>query len=404
VSRLTNGIMLLPSEASPPPLEPGRDDDPNMSPFLAAYTLHIQAQIENPGSAEARAPFLLEAAYDYLDQVRWLETHDPKTDYMEKDLRAEAIKRLAISLDFPPEALLGLSDSNHWTGQQVQWDMWRSHGIPMAEQYANDVNNAYLRPALRDIEYPDWRDVVIAYDDSQVVVSPDQTSIADEAMDRAAISFEGYRKLKGIPEDMKPSEEEQAFVFGIKTRDPVVAGLEEEATPVRGPAGQPDTSQNGQSMTPPQPTGGRVVSRQEARVAASILGAAHMAIRQCHSKAGARLRAKVLRPPGHGPGPCSECEGKIEKVANARVASSLGPEAIELLAMNDPINLVRGGTDDFRGILEEWGVDPANTAILCERIETHAASTLFHEATPDLPPGFAAHVEHALEVSERVSA
>jgi hypothetical protein len=269
----------------------------------------------------------------------------------------------------------------------------------MAEQYASDICTAYLRPALRDIDYPDWRDVVIAYDDSQVVVSPDQTAIADQAMDRAAISFEGYRKLKGIPEDLKPSKEEQAFVFGIKTRDPVVAGLEEEAAPVRGPQATPGVNGQAQSLTPPQPTDGRTVSRQEARVASSILGAAHMAIRQCRSKAGARLRARVTRPPAHGPGPCPECQEAIVDVPNAFVASSLGASLIEQLAQNDPAMLVKGGTDDFRGILEEWGVDTTNAAVLCERIETHAATTLFEANTPDLPPGFAAHVDHALKVA-----
>lgn len=403
VSRLTNGIFLLPTEASPPPVDPGKDEDPEMSPFLSQFVEHIQAQIETPGSAEARVPYLLEAAYEYLDQVRWLQTSDPKNDYLERDLRMEAIKRLAISLDFPPEALLGMSDSNHWTGQQVQWDMWRSHGIPLAEQFANDICSAYLRPALRDANYADWQDVVIGYDDSQVVVSPDQTTVADEAMDRVAISFEGYRKLKGIPEDMAPSEEEKAFVAGIKMRDPVVAGLEEAAPAVRGPQAPAEVGQNGKALTPPQPTQGRVVSRQEARTA-SIVGAAHLALRQCRAKAGARLRAKVLRPPQHGPGPCPECIEAIVDIPNAHVAAALGTDLLESLAQNDPLALVKGGTDDFKGCLEEWGISGDNANVLCERIESYAAKSLFQKDVPDLPPGFSSHVEHALEVSEHALA
>lgn len=402
VSRLTNGVLLLPTEASPPPIvQPGKDENAAMSPFLQQYVAHIQAQIEDPGSAAARVPYLLEAAYEYLDRVRWLQTADPKTDYMEKDLRDEAIKRLAIALDFPPEVLLGMSESNHWTAQQVQWDMWRSHGIGIAEQYANDMNSAYLRPAMKAAGYGDWEDLVIGYDDSQVVVSPDQTSIADEAWDRAEISSPGYRKLKGIPESMKPSEEERAFVFGMKTRDPVVAGFEEEnVQPLRGPQPQTPVGQNGKAMTPAQPTGGRVVSRQEARVAA-ITGAAVMAIRQCRSKAGARLRSKITKPPEHTDRPCGECEEQILGRDNAIVASAIGRAGLEALAANDPINLVKGGTDDFRGILAEWGIDQQNAAVLCERIEAHAAATLFDPNTPDVPVGFAAHVEHALEVADR---
>jgi hypothetical protein len=402
VTRLLNGVLLLPTEAAPAPFEEGLDEDPEVSPFLQRLTEHIAAQIENPGAAEARAPFLLEAGYEYLDQVRWLELHNPQTDYMERDLRIEAIKRLALALDMPPEALLGMSDVNHWTGQQVQWDMWRAHGIPLADQFANDLNDTYLRPALRDGGF-DWQDVVIAYDDSQVVVSPDQTAVADQAMDRMAISFDGYRQLKGIPPDMAPSDEEQRLVAGVKMRDPVAAGLEDAAPPVHGPTPNPDVSQNGQSMTPPQPTDGRVVSRQEARTA-SILGAAQLAIRNCRAKAGARLRAKVVRPPSHGPGPCADCQEAIVDVPNARVAAALGLEALQTIAANDPIALVKGGTDDFRGILEEWGVDAANRDVLAERIEAWAASTLFEPNTPDLPAGFAAHVEFAMEVKDNAVA
>lgn len=400
-TRLLNGILALPSEAAPAAFEDGVDDDPESNPFLVKFVEHITAQIENPGAAEARVPFLLEAGYEYLDRVKWIPVHDPQTDYMEKDLRVEAIDRLSLSLDLPPEALKGLSDANHWTGQQVQWDMWRSHGIPIADQFATDLNESYLRPALA-AEDEDPSEIVIGYDDSQVVVSPDQTAVADQAMDRMAISFKGYRQLKGIPEDMAPSQDEQKLVAGVKMRDPVAAGLEDAAPPVRGPQPTPGEATHPGDM-PPQPTDGRVVSRQEARTA-SIIGAAHLALRQCRAKAGARLRGKIARPPEHGPGPCPECVERITDVPNSLVASSLGMDVLEAMAQNDPLALVKGGTDDFKGILGEWGIGAADREVLSERIESFAAATLFDMNTPDLPTGFAAHVEHALEVSERALA
>jgi hypothetical protein len=399
VSRMLAGMLLLPSEVSPPPLEPGKDDDPEQSPFLQMFITHTRAQIEDPGSAEAKIPFLLEAAYDYLDQVRWIQMHDPQSDYLERDLRIEAIKRLALGLDMPPEALEGFSNTNHWAAQQIQWDMWRTHGVPIADQFATDLSDMYLRPALAE-ENVDAANITIGYDDSQVVISPDQTAVADQAMDRMAIGFEGYRKMKGIPEQYAPTEDEQRLVAGVKMRDPVVAGLEEEAPPVRGPQPGPNVSQEGQSNVPAQPTKGRVVSRQESMTAA-IVGAAHLAIAQCRSKAGARLASQIRKPPMHGEGPCPECVQKIEDVPSSMVASALGAEMIRELSKRDPIALVADGTVDFRGILGEWGVRPNDAAVLCERIESHAARTLFDSAVPDLPPGFAAHVEHALEVGHR---
>ena len=396
VSRILNGILLLPTEAAPAPFEDGLDEDSELSPFLQRLTEHITAAIDAPGTAEAMSPYLLEAGYEYLDRIRKVDLHDPATDYMERDLRIEAVKRLALGLDMPPEALLGMTDSNHWTAQQVQHDMWRSHGVPIADQWVNDLNDVYLRPALIDAD-EDPTDIVIGYDDSQVVVSPDQTAIADEAMDRVAISFKGYRELKGIREDMAPSEEEKKFIAGIKMRDPVVAGLEEAAPPVRGPVATPDVHAD-QPGTPPAPTNGRVVSRQEARVA-SILGAARMAIRQCRTKAGSRLRTHVAAP-GRNVERCSECQQAIDGIPNAVVAATLGMETLREMSARDPLSLVKGGTDDFRAELQEWGIRQSNADVLCEQIEAYSAQTLFDPNTPDIPPGFAAFVESSLDSAD----
>jgi len=394
VSRMLNGMLLMPSEISPPPIEVGDDEDVQVSPFLQMLTKHLQAQLDDPSSAAAKSPFLLEAAYEYLDGVRWMQMHDPQSDYLERDLRIEAIKRVGLGLDMPPEALEGFSNTNHWAAQQIQWDMWRSYGVPIAEQFVTDLNDVYLRPALESAG-EDPTDIAIGYDDAEVVISPDQTAIADQAMDRAAISFEGYRKMKGIPEDYSPSQKEQEFVFGLKTRDAAVAGLEPAMPSARGPQQQPEVNPGGLSNVPPQPTNGRVVSRQEAQVA-SIVGAANLAIRQCRAKAGARLRQRTRN--------CSECQQDIDQMDNALVASTLGVEALRLASINDPITLVQGGTADFGACLQEWGIDAQNAGVLCERIEAYAAQTLFEINTPEVPVGFASHVEHALEVASRVSA
>ena len=185
---MTNGILTMPQEFSFGAAEPIGDEDAENNPFLADYIEHVTNQIENPGSAASKVPFLLEGNYDYLDRITWIKTHDPATDYMEKDLRVEAIKRMALGLDMPPEALLGMTDANHWTAKQVMHDMWRSHGIPKAEQFGDDLAEAYLRPLLRLDEFPRAEDVVVAYDDSQVVISPDRTTDALEAKKLGQIS------------------------------------------------------------------------------------------------------------------------------------------------------------------------------------------------------------------------
>ena len=243
-TRMTNGMLIMPTELSPNPYGDLEDDDylgdedPENNVFLQDYMEHVQAQIESPAAAASKVPFTLEGAYEYIDRVRWMPTHDPQTDYMERELRKEAVHRLALGMDFPPEFLLGMTDANHWTARQVVYDMWRSYGTPVAERFADDLADSYLRPALADEDYPDWQNVVISYDDSQVVIPPDRTEDADKALDRIAIGFEGYRILKGIPEDMAPTEEEKEFLASLKLRQPIELEGGDLVIPQRGPVAQ----------------------------------------------------------------------------------------------------------------------------------------------------------------------
>lgn len=388
-TRLTNGILALASELSPDPLEPGLDEDPAQNPFLAALTSHIQHQIEDPGSAASKVPFILEGSFDYLDTgIKWIKTHDPATDYMERDMRVEAIDRLALALDFPPEELKGMTDANHWTAQQVQHDKWKAHGYPMAVQMAGDFAQAYLRPALYDNGYADWANIVIDLDDSQVVISPDRTSDADNAADRGMISDQGYRLLKGIPESMAPSEDEKHLWAAIKARD--MEALDEALgiVPKAGPTPPVPAGNGSQPGTPPQPTGGRVVSRQEARVA-SIVGAAQLALRQCRARAGTMLRSKFTS--------CPECRERTAELAASLVASALGESQLRSLGVKDLSSLVMGGTDEFYGFLNDTGIRDEYARALCARIETLAARSLLEPHQPELPPGFVAQIEQSLE-------
>jgi hypothetical protein len=216
------------------------------------------------------------------------------------------------------------------------------------------------------------------------VISPDRTEDADKALDRIAISREGYRILKAIPEGMAPDEEEEAFLASLKLRQPVEMEDGELVIPQRGPVAQQNGNQpeNG----PPVPSGGREGSRQEARTAsARIHGAAELALIRCRELAGIRIRHK-----------CEECGGDAP---DSLVASILGPDAVK-----EPMKLVRGGADGFKSWLTEEGFGASHAEALSQQLEVFSAKTLCHPTRPDLPPGFVASVEKAKETSEALSA
>ena len=382
LTRLTNGLLIIPQEVSPAPLEVGLDEDPEQNPFMADLMEHISNQIENPGSAQARVPFTLEAAYDYIDRIKWVSMHDPQTDYMEKELRLEAIKRLALSLDMSPEDLLGYTDANHWTARSVQLDRWRMFGYNKAELWANAVNEAYLRPALERDGYTDWQDVVIAFDDSQVVISPDRTEDALKAHKDGLINGKAAREALGWKETDAMEGDEKEEWLAIQLRTPEALGGD-FAPPERGP--MPSTNGNGNAADgPPEPGVNTGVSRQESRTAsARVLGAAELALHRCRELAGVRVRHK-----------CPDCaDGQPLSV----VASALGEHDAP-----DPAGLVRGGADGLRDFLTEQGMEHDHAGALCKQLELYAARTLYQPRCPDLPSGFVAGVNKALEVSSVV--
>jgi len=396
LSRMTNGVVVMPLEGIPEdPQQPeGGDEDPENNVFLSGYIDHATNQTENPMSPEARVPYLYTPPYEYADRFTWVKTHDPATDYLEQGLRKECIERLALAFDMPPEALRGMTDANHWTAKQVMHDMWRSYGIVKAQQFADELAEVYLRPGLEEDGYAEWPEVVIGMDDSQVVISPDRTEDADKALDRIAIGFPGYRKMKGIPEDMAPTDEEKEFLAALKIRQEVELEDGELVIPQRGPIPQNGNGNGNAADGPPDP-GARLVSRQESRTAsAEVKGAAKMALRRCRETAGARLRRYQQT--------CDECEALTDGAPNSLVASLLGQERVEGLGV-DAFNLTAGTAVGFRGYLEDEGLKPAHATALQQMLEVYAARTLYDDAQPELPSGFVAQVEKAREVSVAVA-
>ncbi len=389
VSRMTNGILLMPQEASPGPLQPVGDEDPENDPYITDWIEHASSQIDNPGTAEASLPFFTWMQGELTDYVKWIQTHDPQTDYMEKDLRKEAVERLARGMDMPVEVLLGLGESNHWAARQIMDDMWRSHGAPIAEHWCDDLCEAYLRPALREAGFADWRSVVIGYDASQIVVQPDRSADADAALDRAALGFEGYRFMKNIPEEFAPTDEEREFIAGMRTRDPALMEQSGMVGPARGPMPAPAQIPNDPSQGPPEP-GPSGVSRQESQNA-RILGAAELAVIRCRELAGAKIRADLI----HG---CPECLKKADGKPNAMVAALVGSEGLLALKSQSVERLVVGGTDGFRSLMHSWGVDDLITDLIATLIEQHAARTLTAESV-SLPPDLLKAVNGRVAVS-----
>jgi hypothetical protein len=383
-TRLLNGILFMPSEVAPPPDAPQNADDPEADPWAADFIEHIETQIQEPGTARARVPLISWVAGEQIENIKWMQLHDPQNDYMERELRKEAIVRLAYGLDMPPEALTGLGNTNHWAAMQILAEMWKSHGAPLAIQFCEELTSAYLQPALRQLEYPDWENVIVDYDASKVTVKADRSEDMLNAIKVGGVGYRGLRESMNIPEEWAPDEEEFEKILRVLGRG---------GTPKQLPAGtngdapEADPSRDGPPLPGAEGDSGRrtrVVS--SAAFAHEAMGAAMMALARCRELAGIRLWQKQRI--------CPDCFQNADGQPHALVASIVGPRVVEQLDW-DPMRLVRGGADTLRDILIYWDFSDKQAAAICEMVESFAARTLYDERLPQLPSGFAAHLERA---------
>lgn len=399
VTRMVNGILKVPAELSFGADEVGVDEDPEANPFLADIIDHIIGVVENAGSPEAAAPFLAEGALEYLEGLEWIKTHDPATDYLERELRREAIDRSSMGLDLPPEVLKGMAEANHWGARQIKHDTWLSHGSVVAEQFCDDVADAYLRPALRETSFERWREVVIAFDDSNVVIPPDRTDDADKAYDRGTVGRKGHRQMKGISESLKANDEEERINLAIKLRETaLLKGTRfeiEEPEPADMPPGpKPSEDAKPEAEEGPPAPGPAGTSRQESRNAI-VRGAAELALMRCREVAGSRIRQQIRTRSRAAPELTL-----IDGMSNAHVASTIGQDRLTTLGLSEPLQLVKSGTDSFCSLLQSWGFTEPQSEVLSEMLLMFAAKTLFEERLPNLPAGFLAQVERLRDVTE----
>lgn len=149
-SRLAGaGILLLPTSAT---VLGGTapEDDQEEDPTVTALIESMITPIKDRDSAASVVPLILTVPDESVDAIRHITFASP-LDAAAKDLRDEAIRRLALGLDMPPETLLGLGTSSHWNAWAVQEDTVKLHLIPGVKLLASAIVKEFLYPVLFEL-------------------------------------------------------------------------------------------------------------------------------------------------------------------------------------------------------------------------------------------------------------
>lgn len=268
-SRLAGaGLLVLPESVTVMgdiAESPDEDDDGEVDPVLAALMDAMITPIKNRDSAAAVVPVLLKAsdeaaaAIGQNSLIRFSTPFDEKS----KDLRDEAIRRLALGLDTTPEMLLGMGSVNHWSAWLLDEINAKIHIDPVLSMICDAITTAFLRPALEEANVPDADKYVVWWDLSDLTLRPDRSAEATAGKQMGILSDEAWRRETGFNETDAPPPTEQGIDIAVRTaldlvtaapslvQSPGLPALVEQIRAVTSGAPQGDLTPDGPAS--PQP-------------------------------------------------------------------------------------------------------------------------------------------------------
>jgi hypothetical protein len=233
-SRLAGaGILAIPSEAVFPPGQgpqlgqPVDPDDQNTTApedgFVDTLIDAMTTPLIDRGSAAAVVPLVVKVPGELVDKMKHL-TFDTPFDDRVQSLMEQAIKRLALGLDIPPEILTGTSAMNHWGAWQVAEEAITLHIEPLSETVVHALTVGFLNAALTAEGY-DPAEAMIWYDTADLRTKPDKTASAIEAYDRHELSADSLLREMGFsPEDAPtPEQRREAILLSVVRGSPTLA-------------------------------------------------------------------------------------------------------------------------------------------------------------------------------------
>lgn len=311
-SRLISaGIVFLPNEMTFAVI----DEDGNTitgSSDLFVQTLQDVASraIANRDSASALVPIVISADGESLDKPNHMKFWSD-LDAQAIELRTEAIRRLALSMDMPPEILTGQGDTNHWSAWSIDESAIKSHTEPLLARIADDLAVGYLRSMLVDdgMSPEDARAYGIGVDTTEMRLRPNRSAEALELYDRGVLNASTLVEETGFkPDDIQDEAEHKRWFLdkvasGQTTPEIVEAALREIGVNLEVRV-DPDPPEDRPEIQEARPTPSlEEHPRQEIPDIneAALLAASEVLVFRALERAGNRLRNKIQRKiPGVG--------------------------------------------------------------------------------------------------------
>lgn len=275
ISRMSlAGMLVIPDELDTP--DEGADADGQSAEAknpLAVDIINTGAKaIDDPASAAAWMPYLLQGPAEFIKDVRHIPFQATTQQHVIE--RSEAVERLARGLDLPPEKVLGHMQTTYANAGQISEDNFNLYIEPALQMICDALTEKYLWPAMaaaRNITpealdaagYPeDILSVAITYDARKLISRPDRTKEILELylkdVTQCSVSIKEVREAVGLDPDGGPEDDEIAkridAIRLTKIREVIPAPPSDAAVPI-------EDATAGKAIVPGQSAGARLAGR-----------------------------------------------------------------------------------------------------------------------------------------------
>lgn len=390
-SRLAGaGILAIPSEAVFPPGQGPQSGDPDLpdsaqnttapeDTFVDTLVEAMTVPINDRASAAAVVPLVVKVPGEYVDKIKHISFATPFDDRV-LDLMNNAVRRLSLGLDIPPEILTGTGAMNHWGAWQVEEQAITLHIEPKSEVVCHALTEGFLRPALlAEGHNPD--EALVWYDTTDLRTRPDKSQGAIEAYDRQELSGAALLRELGLAAEDAPTRDEKrervllAVAKGAPTLAPAMLGeigylepaaigeAEAEIAEAAGEAVAVDDEPAPVSDVPPAPAPERTMPDTMPPNRAALEAACDMLVLRALERAGARLRSAAGKHRNGGAAAIA-CDDPTSLHCTVRVLDHTTAAA-----------LLEGAWQHAPMIAERYGADPASLVAVLDRYTAHLLET-----------------------------
>ncbi len=203
-SRLNSaGILWVPTEADVQVQSVMNEGEETIQPAdnnLSLYDTMIRnaaTALADRDSAAAQVPIVVSVPGEYLEKAQHTEFWSGFDEHA-KTLRDEAIRRIAVGMDLPPEVLTGTAEVNHWGQWQIEEAAIKSYIEPLGELLADSLSSGYLHHFLRGEGVADAEDYTFGIDTTKLRLRPNRSKESVELYDRGVVNAETVLRENGF--------------------------------------------------------------------------------------------------------------------------------------------------------------------------------------------------------------